>query len=165
MALLPILQYPDPRLRITASPITEIDDELHRIVDDMYETMYDAKGVGLAATQVNIHKRIFVMDVTPDQSGRITVINPEILSMEGECFEGEGCLSVVGEYDKVKRAQKLRFRGMDLTGNLFEMDAIDLMAVCVQHEVDHLNGILFVDHLSKLKQGRIKDRKLKSNRK
>lgn len=158
MALLPILQYPDTRLRIKASPIEQIDDELRRIVDDMYETMYDSKGVGLAATQVNIHKRLFVMDTSREKTQQITVINPEILNMEGECYEDEGCLSVVGAYDKVKRASKVRFRGMDLNGKLFELDAEDLMAVCVQHEVDHLNGILFVDHLSKLKLDRIKQK-------
>lgn len=163
MALLPILQYPDPRLRIKAAPITQIDDELRRIVDDMYETMYDSKGVGLAATQVNIHKRLFVMDVTPDKTGQITVLNPEIVTMEGECYEGEGCLSVVGAYDKVKRAQKLRLRGMDLAGKPFELDAEDLMAVCVQHEIDHLNGVLFIDHLSKLKQSRLKQKLKKSH--
>ena len=162
MALLPILQYPDPRLRTKAAPITHIDDELRRIVDDMYETMYDSKGVGLAATQVNIHQRLFVMDVSPDKTGQITVLNPEILSMEGEIYEDEGCLSVVGAYDKVKRAQKLRLRGMDLAGNHFELDAEDLMSVCVQHEIDHLNGILFVDHLSRLKQERIKKKMSKS---
>lgn len=162
MALLPILQYPDPRLRTKAALITHIDDELRRIVDDMYETMYDSKGVGLAATQVNIHQRLFVMDVSPDKTGQITVLNPEILSMEGEIYEDEGCLSVVGAYDKVKRAQKLRMRGMDLAGNTFELEAEDLMSVCVQHEIDHLNGILFVDHLSRLKQERIKKKMSKS---
>ena len=156
MALLPILQYPDPRLRIKASPITHITDDLRRIVDDMYETMYDSQGVGLAATQVNIHQRLFVMDVSPDKTNKVTVLNPEILSMEGEIYEGEGCLSVVGAFDKVKRAQKLRLRGMDLSGNTFELDAENLMSVCVQHEIDHLNGVLFVDHLSRLKQERIK---------
>lgn len=164
MALLPILQYPDPRLRIKAAPITRIDDELKRQIDDMYETMYDSKGVGLAATQVNIHQRLFVMDVSADKTHPITVLNPEIISMEGETYESEGCLSVVEAFDKVKRAHKVRLRGMDLSGNTFELDTQDLMAVCVQHEIDHLNGILFIDHLSRLKQDRIKKKINKSAR-
>jgi peptide deformylase len=157
MALLDILKYPDPRLRTKAQPVSNIDDDLRRIVDDMYETMYASHGVGLAATQVNIHKRIFTMDVSETRDQRICVINPEIVSQEGEQYEGEGCLSVGGgAFDKVKRALKVRLRGMDLTGKEFELDAEGLMAVCIQHEVDHLNGILFIDHLSRLKQDRIR---------
>lgn len=158
MALLPILQYPNPRLRIKAAPITKIDKSLHQIVEDMYETMYVSKGVGLAATQVDIHQQLFIMDLTQDKSECITVLNPEIIKMEGELFEKEGCLSVKAGFDTVKRAQKIVFRGMDLSGKTFEREVTDLMAICVQHEVDHLNGILFIDHLSRLKQMRIKEK-------
>lgn len=162
MALLPILHFPDSRLRIKAAPITHIDSQLHRIVDDMFETMYDSKGLGLAATQVGIHYRLFVMDLSSDQTGRMAILNPEILSSEGEQFEEEACLSMVGAYDKVKRAKKLRLRSMDLSGKTVEFDVEDLMAVCVQHEIDHLNGILFIDHLSRLKQDRLKKKMSKS---
>ena len=157
MAILEILKYPDPRLKIKAEPITAIDDELRRIVEDMYETQYANNGVGLAATQVNIHRRIFAMDVSETRDDRICVLNPEIIHGEGIQYEGEGCLSVGGgAYDKVERAAKVTLRGMNLEGEIFEMDAEGLMAVCIQHEVDHLNGILFIDHLSRLKQERIR---------
>ena len=154
MAILEILKYPDPRLRTKAKPVTTITDELRRQVDDMYETMYASEGVGLAATQVNIHLQLFTMDTSQGRDQRICVINPEIISREGKQYESEGCLSVVEAYDKVERAAKVRLRGMDLDGKTFEMDAEGLMAVCIQHEIDHLNGILFIDHLSKLKQER-----------
>lgn len=157
MALLDILKFPDPRLRTKAKPVTTIDDDLHRIVEDMFETMYASQGVGLAATQVNIHQRIFVMDVSETRDQRICVLNPEIISREGIQYETEGCLSVGGgAYDKVERALKVRLRGMGLDGKTFELDAEELMASCVQHEIDHLNGILFIDHLSRLKQDRIR---------
>jgi peptide deformylase len=120
----------------------------------MYETMYDSKGVGLAATQVNIHLQLFTMDVSETHDQRICVVNPEIISKEGTQYESEGCLSVIDAYDKVKRAQKVRLRGTDLDGKPVELDAEGLMAVCIQHELDHLNGILFIDHLSKLKRDR-----------
>jgi peptide deformylase len=165
MAILEILKYPDPRLRIKAEPIATIDDDLRRIVEDMYETQYDSQGVGLAATQVNIHRRIFTMDVSDTRDQRITVLNPEIIYQEGIQYEGEGCLSVGGgAYDKVERAAKVRLRGMDMDGNTFEMDAEGLMAVCIQHEIDHLNGILFIDHLSRLKQDRIRKKIEKAQR-
>jgi peptide deformylase len=165
MALLEILKYPDPRLRIKAKPVVTIDAELRRIVDDMYETMYDSRGVGLAATQVNIHQQLFTMDVSESRDERICVLNPEIIHREGKQYEGEGCLSVGGgAWDKVERALKVRLRGMDLDGNTFEMDAEGLMAVCIQHEIDHLNGILFIDHLSRLKQDRIRKKIEKSDR-
>lgn len=165
MAVLEILKYPDPRLRIKAQPITTIDDELRAMVEDMYETQYHAHGVGLAATQVNIHRQIFTMDVSETRDQRICVLNPEIIHKEGIQYEGEGCLSVGGgAYDKVERAAKVRLRGMNLDGKTFEIEAEGLMAVCIQHEVDHLNGILFIDHLSKLKQSRIRTKIEKANR-
>jgi peptide deformylase len=165
MALLEILKYPDPRLRIKAQPITKIDADLRRIVDDMYETMYASHGVGLAGTQVNIHQQIFTMDVSEARDQRICVLNPEIVSKQGMQFEAEGCLSVGGgAYDKVERALTLRLRGMDLDGKTFEMEAEGLTAVCIQHEVDHLNGVLFIDHLSRLKLDRIRKKIEKSER-
>lgn len=164
MALLDILKFPDPRLKIIAEPITSIDDELRRIVDDMIETMYDAAGVGLAGTQVNIHRRIFTMDVTEARDRPIVVLNPEIISKEGKGENPEGCLSVIGAYDKVDRAAKVTFRGMDMNGESFEWETDGLMAHVVQHETDHLNGILFIDHLSKLKRDRIRKKVEKSNR-
>ena len=165
MAILEILKYPDPRLRIKAQPVKEIDAELHRIIDDMYETMYDAKGVGLAATQVNIHRQIFTMDVSETRDQRICIFNPEIISKSGIQYEGEGCLSVGGgAFDKVERAAIVHMRGMGLDGKTIELEAEGLMAVCIQHEIDHLNGILFIDHLSKLKQERIRKKINKSDR-
>ena len=144
MAVLKILQLPHPNLRKVATPVTEIDDVLRAQVDDMYETMYDAKGVGLAATQVDIHKRLFTMDVSEGRDQKICAINPEIIHQEGEQYEAEGCLSVGGgAYDKVKRAAKVRMRAMNLDGETFELEAEGLQAVCIQHEIDHLNGILF----------------------
>jgi peptide deformylase len=157
MAVLEILKLPDPRLRTKAQPVVKIDDDLRRIVEDMYETMYAAQGVGLAATQVNIHQQIFVMDVSETRDQKMCVLNPEIISKEGILYEAEGCLSVgAGAYDRVERAAKVRLRGMGLDGKIFELDAENLMATCIQHETDHLNGILFVDHLSRLKQDRIR---------
>lgn len=156
MALLEILQYPDPRLRVKAAEVKEITNEIRQLVDDMYETMYHAKGVGLAATQVGINWRIFTMDVSEARDQRMCIINPEIVSSEGERFEDEGCLSVTGAYEKVKRAEKVRMRAMDLDGKTIEIDADGLMAHCIQHEIDHLNGKLFIDHLSKLKLDRLK---------
>lgn len=165
MAILEILKFPDPRLRTKAQPVTTIDAELRRIVDDMYETMYDARGVGLAATQVNIHKQIFTMDVSEGHNQRMCVLNPEIIHKEGIQYEGEGCLSVGGgAFDKVERALKVRIRGMGLDGKTIELEGEGLMAVCFQHEIDHLNGILFIDHLSRLKQDRIRKKIIKSDR-
>lgn len=164
MALLEILKYPDPRLRIKAEPVTHVDDALRRQVEDMYETMYHAQGVGLAATQVNIHLQLFTMDVSEQHNQPMCILNPEIISKEGIQYESEGCLSVTGAYDKVERAAKLRLRGTDLDGKLIELDAEGLMAVCIQHEIDHLNGILFIDHLSRLKQERIRKKIEKTHR-
>jgi peptide deformylase len=165
MALLEILKFPDARLRIKAKPVVEITDELRRQVDDMYETMYESKGVGLAATQVNIHYRFFTMDVSEEHDQRVCVMNPEIISQSGMQYESEACLSVGGgAFDKIERAEQLRLRGMDLNGKMFELDAQGLMAACIQHEIDHLNGVLFIDHLSRLKQDRIKKKIEKENR-
>lgn len=165
MAILEILQFPDPRLRTKAKPVVKVDEEIRRQVDDMYETMYHAKGVGLAATQVNIHLQLFTMDISETRDQRICVLNPEIIHKEGLQYEGEGCLSVgAGAFDKVERAMKVRMRGMDLDGKPIELEAEGLMAVCIQHEVDHLNGILFIDHLSRMKQERIRTKIEKANR-
>src|SRR5437868_3783284 len=141
MALLDILKYPDPRLRIKAQPITHVDAALRRMVEDMYDTMYLAKGIGLAATQVNLHYRMFTMDISENKDQGICVLNPEIIFQEGVQYEGEGCLSVGGEaFDKVERALKVRMRGMDMDGKPLELEAEGLMAACIQHELDHLNG-------------------------
>ncbi|OGT56061.1 MAG: peptide deformylase [Gammaproteobacteria bacterium RIFCSPHIGHO2_12_FULL_42_10] len=165
MALLKILKFPNPRLRTVAEPVHAIDDALRRTMDDMYETMYAHHGVGLAATQVDIHRRFFTMDVSESRKEPLCVINPEIISKEGVQYDYHGCLSVGGNIsDKIKRAAKLRLRGMDLTGKIFEWDLEELAAICVQHEMDHLNGLLFIDHLSRLKQGRIREKLEKANR-
>lgn len=156
MAILEILHFPDPRLRVTAQPVTEIDDEVRRIVEDMYETMYANNGVGLAATQVGIHRQIFVMDVSETRDVRYCMINPEIISREGVVNDSEGCLSVEGAFDRVGRPAKVRVRGLDIEGKVIELEGTQLMAACIQHEVDHLNGVLFIDHLSRLKQDRIR---------
>jgi len=157
MALLEILKFPDPRLRTKAQPVTKRDAALRRIVEDMYETMYEHQGVGLAATQVNIHQRFFTMDISEKRNEPQCVINPEIISQEGIQYDYHGCLSVgAGISDKLERAAKIRLRGSDLDGKTFEWDLEELAAICVQHEIDHLNGILFIDHLSRLKQERIR---------
>lgn len=159
MALLEILKFPDPRLRIVAKPVTTIDAKLRQTIDDMYETMYDDHGAGLAATQVNIHFRFFTMDVSEEHNQPLCVINPEIIHQEGMQYDYHGCLSVGhGIADKIKRAAKVRLRGMNLEGETFEWDLEGVAAICVQHEVDHLNGKLFIDHLSRLKQERIRQK-------
>lgn len=165
MALLEILKYPDPRLRTVAKPVTEITPEFRRMVDDMYETMYHAHGVGLAATQVNIHLRFFVMDISEERNQPVCIINPEIIQAEGRQDDFHGCLSVgSGMGDKIDRSANLRMRGMYLDGKIFEMDAEGLLAICIQHEIDHLNGKLFIDHLSRLKRERLLS-KIKKSRK
>ncbi len=165
MALLEILKYPDPRLRTVARPVSEVDANFRRMVDDMYETMYHARGVGLAATQVNIHQRFFVMDITEERNQPVCVLNPEIIHSEGKQDDFHGCLSVgSGMGDKIDRAASLRFRGTYLDGKKFEMEAEGLLAICIQHEIDHLNGILFIDHLSRLKRERLLN-KIKKSRK
>ena len=156
MAKLEILHYPDPRLRTIAKPVEEVTDEVRKIVDDMLETMYAAPGIGLAATQVNIHQQIIVIDISEDKDSPLCLINPMILRAEGEGEMEEGCLSVPGFYDTVSRAEKIEVRALDRDGKPFEFVADVLLGVCIQHEMDHLDGKLFVDYLSRLKQGRIK---------
>ncbi|WP_142804087.1 peptide deformylase [Tepidiphilus sp. J10] len=164
MALLPILHYPDPRLKKRAEPVTEVDESIRRLAADMAETMYAAPGIGLAATQVDVHKRVIVIDVTEDRSGLTVLINPEILEKDGECVSEEGCLSVPGIYDKVTRAERVRVRALNLQGEPLEFEAEGLLAVCIQHEIDHLDGKVFVEYLSPLKQSRIKAKLVKRAR-
>lgn len=156
MARLPILEYPDPRLRTRAEPVTKVDDEIRRFVADLFETMYAAPGIGLAATQVNVHKRILVLDVATEDKQPLCLINPEIIKAEGQTRAEEGCLSVPEFYDFVDRAARIKIRALDENGIAFELDAEGLLAVCIQHEMDHLEGKLFVDYLSELKRERLK---------
>jgi len=158
MARLPILEYPDPRLRIRAEHVTNVDAEIRRLIEDMFETMYAAPGIGLAATQVDVHKRIIVIDVSDEHDEPVCLVNPEILESEGRFSAEEGCLSVPGLYEYVERAEKIRVRALDRNGELFEREAEGLLAVCIQHEIDHLDGKLFVDYLSALKRERLKKR-------
>ena len=164
MALLTILEYPDPRLRTRAVPVTEFDAELSRLIDAMFETIYAAPGIGLAASQVNIHKRLIVMDLSEEHREPLVFINPEILEREGGGITEEGCLSVPGIFDKVERAQRVRVRAQDRTGATFERELEGLVAVCLQHEMDHLEGKLFVDYLSGLKRERIRKKLDKDRR-
>ncbi len=164
MTKLAILEYPDPRLRKQAAPVAEVDDALRQLTDDMLETMYAAKGVGLAATQVDVHKRLIVLDVSEQRDQPLVLINPEILTLEGSGPGEEGCLSVPGIYDKLSRATHIRIRALSRDGKSFEMDAEGLLAVCIQHEIDHLEGKLFVDYLSELKRQLIR-RRLEKERK
>ncbi|WP_018141436.1 peptide deformylase [Thioalkalivibrio sp. ALJ7] len=156
MAKREILHFPDPRLRLKAEPVAEVDDEIRTLVDDMLETMYAAPGIGLAATQINVQKRVLVADVSEDQSEPHALINPEILDTSGEEEMDEGCLSVPGFYEKVQRADRIRVRALGRDGEPFEMEIDGLLAVCIQHEIDHLDGKLFVDYLSSLKRNRIR---------
>ena len=156
--LLPILHYPDKRLRTVAKPVETIDKSTQELVKNMFETMYDAPGIGLAATQINHHQRIIVIDTTEDKSNPICLINPEIIEKDGEIDWEEGCLSVPNYYDCVKRANHIKVRALNEQGESFELEADELLGVCIQHEIDHLDGILFVDHLSKLKQRRLKEK-------
>ena len=158
MALLPILRFPDERLRTIAKPVTVFDNALRKLVADMAETMYEAPGIGLAATQVNVHRRVVVIDVSEDQKGLQAFINPVIESVSGMQTYEEGCLSVPGVYDKVDRPSDVRVRYQDLDGKEHVLETGELLAVCIQHEIDHLNGKVFVDHLSQLKQTRIKNK-------
>ena len=156
MAILEILHYPDPRLRNKAEPVTEVDGDIQKLVKDMFETMYDAPGIGLASIQVNVPKRVIVVDVSEDNDQPVCLINPEILDKEGEETMDEGCLSVPGFYETVQRAEKIRVKALNEQGETFEMDADGLLAVCIQHEIDHLDGKLFVDYISPLKRNRIR---------
>ena len=164
MAILTILEYPDPRLRKVAAPVAAVTPEIERLVRDMAETMYAAPGVGLAATQVDVHKRIIVMDVSEARDTLRVFINPKLVAAEGEAEHEEGCLSVPGYYDKVKRAARIRVHAQDASGAPFELDAEGMLAVCIQHEMDHLVGRVFVDHLSPLKQARLTARLRKKQR-
>ena len=164
MALLSILKYPDPRLNTLAEPVIKINQQIRRLVDDMAQTMYAAPGVGLAATQVDVHKQVIVLDVSETKDQLLVLINPEILESSGEAECEEGCLSVPGVFDKVKRAEHVRVAALDVNGDRFEFDASNVLAVCVQHEMDHLKGIVFVEYLSMLKQGRIARKMRKSER-
>jgi peptide deformylase len=164
MARLNILEFPDPRLTTMASEVKEFDETLKKLVEDMIETMYLAHGIGLAATQVNVHKRLLVLDVSENQDQPRVYINPEILSLSGEQNQEEGCLSVPGIYASVKRAENIIVRAQDMDGNTFEEPLEGLHAVCVQHEMDHLIGRLFVDYLSPLKRNMVK-KKLEKQRK
>jgi len=156
MAILNILHYPDPRLRIKAKPVETVDDEIRRLVADMFETMYAAPGVGLAATQVNVHQRLLVTDISETQDNPLCLINPLILLANGVAEREEGCLSVPGVYDTVERAESIRVSALNQQGEPFEIDVSGLLAVCIQHEIDHLDGKLFIDYLSTLKRGRIR---------
>lgn len=156
MPLLPILRFPDPRLKKLAAPVRNIDENIRRLARDMAETMYEAPGIGLAATQVDVHKRVIVIDISETRDQLFTLINPEIVESDGQQVCEEGCLSVPGIYDKVERAESVVVRYLDLEGREKTIEADGLLAVCLQHEIDHLDGKVFVEHLSQLKQLRIK---------
>jgi peptide deformylase len=164
MALLPILEFPDPRLRTRAEPVEQFDAALKQLIADMLETMYSAIGIGLAATQVNVHRQLIVMDVSSEKNQPQVYINPEILSREGVEVSEEGCLSVPNIFEDVQRAARVRVRARDADGTLFERDLEGLPAVCLQHEMDHLAGKLFVDYLTTLKRERIRRRLEKERR-
>lgn len=164
MALLPILRYPDPRLKKIAQPVTQFDAQLRQLVADMAETMYEAPGIGLAATQVDVHQQVVVIDISEDKSDLRVLINPRIEAASGSHLGEEGCLSVPGIYDKVERSEVVTVHFQDLDGQARSLRVDGLLAVCVQHELDHLNGMVFVDHLSQLKQGRIKNKLAKQAR-
>ena len=164
MALLTILEYPDPRLRKVAAPVTEFDAKLIKLVRDMAETMYAAPGVGLAATQVDAHKRVIVIDVSDAKDDLLVLVNPEIVMAEGEAECEEGCLSVPGYYDKVTRAARITVRAKNERGEPIERTADGLLAVCIQHEMDHLLGKMFVDYLSPLKRARLAAKQKKKQR-
>lgn len=163
MAVLSILRYPDPRLAKVAQPVTRVDDAIRQLVHDMAETMYAAPGIGLAATQVNVHQRVIVIDVSEQKDAPLVLVNPEIVARDGVEVTEEGCLSVPQVFEEVERAARVRVRAQDRTGAVFERDCDGLLAVCVQHELDHLDGKLFVDYLSSLKRERIR-RKLEKER-
>ena len=156
MALLPILEYPDPRLHKIAETVAVVTPEIRKLVRDMADTMYAAPGIGLAATQVDVHKRVIVIDTSETKNELLVLINPEIVRSDGDCENEEGCLSVPGYFDIVRRAERIRFRALDAEGNWYEREADELLAVCVQHEMDHLLGKVFVEYLSPLKQQRLK---------
>jgi peptide deformylase len=165
MAKLTILEFPDPRLRTRAAPVAAVDDGIRQLIDDMLETMYAAPGVGLAATQVDVHKRVLVVDVTQEQNRPLAFVNPEIIEREGSTEAEEGCLSVPGIFDKLStRSERIVVRALDRRGQPFEIEADGLLAICIQHEMDHLEGKLFVDYLSELKRTRIRKKLEKERR-
>ncbi|CAB1370857.1 peptide deformylase [Denitratisoma oestradiolicum] len=164
MALLPILRYPDARLFKKAAAVSVVDDSIRRLAADMAETMYAAPGIGLAATQVDVHRQVIVIDTSEDRSQLLTLINPVLLNQTGQCEGEEGCLSVPGIYETVSRAERVTVRALNLEGQTVEMEAEGLLAVCIQHEMDHLQGKVFVQYLSQLKQTRIKNRLAKQAR-
>jgi len=164
VSILTILEFPDKRLRTVAEEVSQVDDNIKTLVADMLETMYAAKGVGLAATQVNVHKRIIVMDVSEEKDEPICLINPKIIETEGTETSEEGCLSVPGFFEKVTRAEHIKISALNRDGESLELEARDLLAVCIQHEMDHLEGKLFVDYLSSLKRNRIKNKLEKIHR-
>jgi peptide deformylase len=164
MARLKILEYPDPKLRTKAVPVEQVDDRLRRLVDDMFETMYAAPGIGLAATQVDVHRRLLVADVSLEKNDPHVLINPQILEKDGQAVSEEGCLSVPGYFEEVERAQTVRVRFLDRDGNAVEREFDGLLGICVQHEIDHLDGKLFVDYLSEAKRQRIRKRLDKDRR-
>ena len=165
MAILEILQYPDPRLNAAAQRVEKIDDSTRRLIDDMIETMYAAPGVGLAATQVDVHKQIVIIDVSEDRTDLRVFINPEITRREGQAVNQEGCLSVPGIYDNVERAESVTVTALDRNGARFTLNASGMLATCIQHEMDHLQGKVFVERLSDLKQNRIRAKLKKRQRK
>jgi peptide deformylase len=164
MTRLTILEYPDPRLRTRAVPVDAVDAPLRELLDDMFETMYAANGIGLAATQVDVHRRVLVADVSEGRNERRVFVNPEILSREGKATSQEGCLSVPGYFDDVERSERIRVRALDEEGRPFESDLDGLLAICVQHEIDHLDGKLFVDYLSEMKRQRVRKKIEKERR-
>jgi len=164
MAKLRILEFPDPRLRKKATPIEAVDDALRALIDDMFETMYEAPGIGLAATQIDFHKRLLVADVSREKTDPYALINPQLLEKDGLIVTEEGCLSVPGYYEEVERAEHIRVRFLDRNGDEIEMEAEGVLAVCIQHEMDHLDGKLFVDYLSEAKRQRIRSRLVRDRR-
>lgn len=165
MSVLKVLEYPDPRLRTKAAPVEAVDDKIRRLVADMLETMYMAPGVGLAATQVDVHQRVLVLDISDAKDEPHCLINPEILDRGGAVMGDEGCLSVPGVTEEVERAEQIRVRALDRDGELLDMEVSGLLSVCIQHEIDHLEGKLFIDYLSELKRQRIKKKLIKSRKK
>lgn len=165
MAKLDILEFPDSRLRTIAKPVKRVDDALRQVIDDMFETMYDAPGIGLAATQVNVHKQLIVIDISDDSSAPLVLINPQLDVLDNDLEEyDEGCLSVPGFYETVSRPRQIRVKALDRNGDAFEMVADGLLATCIQHEMDHLNGKLFVDYLSTIKRQRIRNKLEKAHK-
>jgi len=164
MAILEILVYPDERLRTVAKPVKTVDDSVRTLVKNMIETMYDANGIGLAATQVNVHEQVIVMDLSEERDSPLVIINPKIVEQDGEQIYDEGCLSVPEYYAPVKRAESIKITALDEQGEIFELAADGLLAVCIQHEMDHLAGKVFVDYLSRLKQDRVRKKMVKRAR-